>query len=97
MKKVWFYIIISVIAAILLGLCVWWSISIYQQNHALWLNEYNTQMQQFGFYKEDISLLDQYSAKLGVAVQTIFNVIAYIVVVVLAIAGYWYIDDNIGY
>lgn len=48
--------IISIIIFILgLGLLIFCIIN----NHLIWLKEYNKQIEQFGFYKEDIKILNQ--------------------------------------
>ena len=72
--KIKLFILIGFITLVLLGLCVFWSINIYTQRYALWLNEYNAQIQQFGFYKDDINLINQYKKYALNTFQLIVNV-----------------------
>ena len=43
----------------------------------MWLNEYNAQMTQLGYYKEDIRLLNQYATHTALTWQLVGNVIVY--------------------
>ena len=38
---------------------VFWSIHCWELNHNIFLKEFNAQMDKYGYYKEDIKLLDQ--------------------------------------
>lgn len=46
-----------VLVGIIVGL-VFWSIYVWHLDHNLFLKEYNAQIEKFGYYKEDIHLLD---------------------------------------
>lgn len=91
--KIILIIVITLIALTLIGLCVFWSISIYHQNYALWLAEYNAQMDQFGFYKKDINVLDQQKEILWVILQAVLNTSSYIATIILAIISYAKVND----
>ena len=57
-------IILNVILGLVLIGCivglVFWSIHCYELNHNIFLKEFNAQMDKYGYYKEDIKLLDQH-------------------------------------
>ena len=57
-------IILNVILGLVLMGCivglVFWSIHCYELNHNIFLKEFNAQMDKYGYYKEDIKLLDQH-------------------------------------
>ena len=57
-------IILNVILGLVLIGCivglVFWSIHCYELNHNMFLKEFNAQMDKYGYYKEDIKLLDQH-------------------------------------
>ena len=93
-NKIFWNILITAIALILIGVCIYWSINIYWQNYTLWLNEYNTQMQQFGYYKEDIHLLNQFATQTAIRTQIVFNIISCFVVIVSSILGYFLVDSK---
>lgn len=46
-----------VLVGIIVGI-VFWSIYVWHLDHNLFLREFNAQMEKFGYYKEDIHLLD---------------------------------------
>ena len=56
-------IILNVILGLVLIGCivglVFWSIHCWELNHNIFLKEFNAQMDKYGYYKEDIKLLDQ--------------------------------------
>ena len=56
-------IILNVILGLVLVGCivglVFWSIHCWELDHNLFLNEFNAQMDKFGYYKKDIQLFDQ--------------------------------------
>ena len=57
-------IILNVILGLVLIGCivglVFWSIHCWELNHNIFLKEFNAQMDKYGYYKEDIKLLDQH-------------------------------------
>ena len=57
-------IILNVILGLVLIGCivglVFWSIHCWELNHNMFLKEFNAQMDKYGYYKEDIKLLDQH-------------------------------------
>jgi hypothetical protein len=92
--KIKLYILVSFIILLLIGVCVFWSINIYHQNYSLWLNEYNAQIQQFGFYKDDIILLDQQKELIKVILQIAFNALSYMLIITISIIIVIWINDN---
>jgi len=76
MKKVVAYIILGVVVAGLVALNIWFSTYCYNLNYTLYLNEFNAQISQFGYYKEDIHLLNQineYNKFIGLLIVNIIN------------------------
>jgi len=76
MKKVVAYIILGVVVAGLVTLNIWFSTYCYNLNYTLYLNEFNAQISQFGYYKEDIHLLNQineYNKFIGLLIVNIIN------------------------
>lgn len=57
-------IILNVILGLVLIGCIvglaFWSIHCWELNHSIFLKEFNAQIYKYGYYKEDIKLLDQH-------------------------------------
>ena len=56
-------IILNIVLGLVLIGCivglVFWSIYCWELNHNIFLKEFNAQIDKYGYYKEDIKLLDQ--------------------------------------
>ena len=80
-------IILNVILGLILIGCivglVFWSIHCWELDHNMFLKEYNAQMEKFGFYKEDIEVLNQYAEDFKLRVNVAGNIIGWLGVIVV--------------
>lgn len=95
MKKVIAYIILGVIAAILLALNIWLSTYCWNLYHTMYLNEFNAQMSAFGFYKEDVHVLNQVNAYNKLIGCLLANALNYLFIVCGTVIAGFVIDDLI--
>ena len=93
MKKVIAYIILGVVVIGLLALNIWFSTYCYSLNYNMWLNEFNAQMSTFGFYKEDVHMLNQVNTEIKFIWCLIVNVTNYLIIAVGAVVVVFKIDD----
>ena len=79
-------IILNVILGLVLIGCivglVFWSIHCWELNHNMFLKEYTAQMDKFGYYKEDIKLLDQHLEEVRFVWCLVGNVLCWVGVLV---------------
>lgn len=47
--------------------------------HNLWLNEFNAQIDKFGFYKNNIKILNQHNEEIGLAIALIVSIVTFFV------------------
>ena len=75
-------IILNVILGLVLIGCivglVFWSIHCWELNHNIFLKEFNAQMDKYGYYKEDIKLLDQHLEEVRYAWCLVGNVFCWV-------------------
>jgi hypothetical protein len=89
MKRIIAYIILGVVVIGLLVLNIWFSTYCYNLNYTLYLNEFNAQISQFGFYKEDVHMLNQineYNKFIGLLIVNVVNY--FIIIIGGGIAGF---------
>ena len=92
-------IILSVILCLVLIGCivglVFWSIHCWELNYNMFLKEYNAQMDKFGYYKEDIKLLDQNLEEVRFVWCLVGNVLCWVgAIVSLLVNIVWGICDD---
>jgi len=93
MKKVIAYIVLGIIAVGLLVLNIWFSTYCWQLYYNMYLNEFNAQMSQLGFYKEDVHLLNQVSEEAKFIWCLIANIFNYLFIGIGAVVVGFKIDD----
>ena len=95
MKKVIAYTILGVVAVSLLLLNIWFSTYCWQLYYNMYLAEFNAQMSQLGFYKEDVHLLNQVTENAKFIWCLIANVISYLIIACGSVIAGFVIDDLI--
>jgi len=93
MKKVIAYIILGIVVAGLIALNIWFSTYCYNLNYTLYLNEFNAQISQFGYYKEDIHLLNQINEYNKFTGLLIVNIINYMLIIIGIGISIYVIED----
>jgi len=93
MKRIIAYIILGVVVIGLLVLNIWFSTYCYNLNYNMWLNEFNTQMNAFGFYKEDVHMLNQMNDEIKLVWCLVANVLNYLFILIGGVIAGFVIYD----
>ena len=78
-KRIIIFIILEILILGLIALNIFFSVCCWQLHYNMFLNEYNAQMNAFGYYKEDIHLLNQLVEETRFVWLLIVNIISYFV------------------